>query len=143
MTDRQGKTLALIATVAAAVIVLARDAQAGKVQPQKLIGVAIWGGSATLLAGFAPLLGASLAGLLLADVAILPAGSASLFDSLLTRNITGAPVAPPGPTNPIFGQPGEPGFGPSLPQSPAQVPALAPLPQASPGQGRGNLGRPI
>lgn len=99
MTDKGGKTLALTATLAAAVVVLARDAKARNgFDPRKLIGVAVWGGSATILAGFAPGWGAIMAVLLLADVLVVPAGSASLIDSLLGSG--SAPRAAPGPAQP-------------------------------------------
>jgi hypothetical protein len=136
VSERQAKTLALVATFIATFVVVSRSVKKGGAFDVKgVIGVATWGGLALLVAGFAPELGAVAGALLGVDVLVLPSGSGPSAAELIGTFLAGGahPSDPGGASGGKYGGfPGEwiapPGaFDPQPPQlAPGQYAGMNP-----------------
>lgn len=129
MTPQGAKTFAVVATAVGVGIVGVRSAQAKTFNAKALIGVGVWGSVATMVAGFAADFGALLAGLLLADIVVLPTGSgqpsaASILGNLLgggsssAKPSAGSSAPSSNPPGTQLNPPGGFGSGPLVPGSP-------------------------
>lgn len=116
MSPKTAKLAAIISTLLAVGIIAGRSIKKGGAFDAKgIIGAAIWGGTSVVVAGFAPQLGAVLAGFLAADVLVLPGGAgqpsaADVLGALLTGS--NGVAATPNAQNPagssVYSIPGGP-----------------------------------